>query len=388
MLLGCAAAWLLGGCGKTAPTVIHTGGLNPVAPVAPAGAAGQVTKNTTRLGGAGPVEDAAAVATAVHPPGQPPETVLLVNAATPGLAIAACALVGPPLEAALLYGEGSGVPSATEAALKALAPRGAKALEGAQILTIGGAAAPSSYRARVLPGRGEAGQAASLLRVQEGLTGTSPTKVLVIDAGQQLPFALPAAALAAGFGTPVLLVEKDGVPAATAQALARLHHPRIYVIGPQKAVDEGVVQSLRRYGVVKRIAGETPVEESVAIARFSEAGFGFGILEPGHGLAFVDDRFPLDAPAAAALASAGDFAPTLLLEGPTTLPQQLVTYLEDIRGAYSQSVPPFRTLYNHGWIVGGAEAISLAVQDRIDGLLEVTKRATATPSPAYVPEGG
>lgn len=386
LFLGCAV--LFSGCGKGGPKVVHTGGLNPVAPIAPAGAAGQVTKNTTRLGGSSPAEDAAAVATAVHPPGQPPETVVLVNQSDLGLALAASVLVGQPLNAALLYSEAGGMPAPTEAALKGLSPSGAKALEGAQILTVGGAAAPSSYKARSLPGTGEAGQAASLLKVQEGLTGTAPKRVLVVDAKTEPAYALPAAALAAGFGTPILLVERNGVPQATAEALAALHHPKIYVIGPPKAVSEAVLRRLAGFGSVKRIAAETPAEQSVTVSRFSEEGFGFGILEPGHGLAFVDGRDPLDAPAAAALATAGDFAPTLVLESPSTVPQPIVTYLEDIRGAYSNTVPPYRSLYNHGWIVGGAEAISLAVQDRIDGLLEITKRATATPSPAYAPEGG
>ncbi|HLI32719.1 MAG TPA: cell wall-binding repeat-containing protein [Solirubrobacteraceae bacterium] len=383
------AGSLLAGCGKTSVVVIHSGSLNPVAPVAPAGAAGQITKNTTRLGGTTQIADAAAIASAVHPglvASQRPAAALLINSAELPLALAAAVLAGPPLHAPILYGTGAEVPAETETALSAMRPTGTGVPEGAQLLEAGGAATPRGYRARSLPGSSEEEVAEQIAKLLEGLRGHAPAALLIVNVEAAPAFALPAAGLAAAFSAPILFARREAIPPATRAYLAQLKSaPTLYLIGPRSVLGEGLAHKLSRYGHVRRIAGETPAEEAIAVARFSEGSFGFGVQEPGHGLIFVNAQRPLDAPAAAALSASGDFGPILLLEGQSALPAPLSGYLEDIRGAYSAQVPPVRSLYNHGWIIGGADSISVAVQDEIDALLEITERQSATPSPAYVP---
>ena len=132
---------------------------------------------------------------------------------------------------------------------------------------------------------------------------------------------------------------------------------------------------------MKRIAGNTPAENAIAVARFGEAGFGWDIHEAGHGLAFAASFRPLDAPAAAPLAASGDYAPLLLLESANAVPPALTRYLEDIQAAYSPQVSPVRAIYNHGWIIGDEQAISAGAQAQIDATLEVAQRSSAaTPS--------
>ena len=106
LAIGAAAA----GCGKSAPAPL------PFAGTGAPGAIALATKNTTRLGGANPVIDAAAVARAVYPgltPATRPQLVVVVGDARWGTALAASALAGAPLGAPLLYAQDGRLPVAS-----------------------------------------------------------------------------------------------------------------------------------------------------------------------------------------------------------------------------------------------------------------------------------
>jgi hypothetical protein len=165
------------------------------------------------------------------------------------------------------------------------------------------------------------------------------------------------------------------------------------VIGPS-ALGSRVLGELAHLGSVKRIGagsskadktGGDPITNAIAVARFADGAFGWGIHEPGHGLVFASPSRPLDAPAAASLSASGDFGPLLLLGGrggQDSLPPALVSYLNDIKPAYSPQVPPVRGVYNHGWLIGDEQAISAVTQAEIDALLETSPQATATEEPS------
>lgn len=379
---------LLAGCGKSGTGLAGAEAeLNPVTPISAHGAAGQITRNTTRLGGADPVTDAAAIASAVHPgltPAGRPQVVTFVRSDDFPVALAASVLASAPLGAPVLYSEAKAVPTVSVQALEAMRPTGSPALAGTQVLAVGGAAVPNGYVARSLPDREPFGAAVEVARLVERLQGTQLRHVLVVNAEGPPAYAMPAAALAAESGAPILFVTSSGVPPATSSALAALGHPNIYPIGPPSAISGSVVSQLERVGTVKRIAGTTPVENAIAVARFGEGGFGWDIHEAGHGLAFAAAFRPFDAPAAAALASSGDYAPLLLLESPDQVPATLTRYLEDIQAAYSPQLSPVRAIYNHGWIIGDEDAISASAQAQIDATLEVAQRSNAT-SPSLSP---
>jgi hypothetical protein len=375
------------GCGRS-PASRHGGAaLNPVEPVGSAGAAGQVTKNTTRLGGGAAEVDAAAVAAAVHPGaagGSRPQAVVLASSSDWASALAASVLAGSAIEAPILYTGSKTVPKATIRALEAIKPSGAASLEGAQVLTLGTSlAVPGGYRARALAGGDPYTLAAEIARAAEAVRGSRPARVIVVNAEAEAAFAMPAGGLAAESGVPILLVKSTGVPAATRAELQAIRPQAIYAIGPVAAIGQTVLSALERYGPVRRIAGATPAANAVAVARFSEGtAFGWGVHEPGHGIVFANAGRPLDAAAAAPLSASGDFAPLLLIESAEAIPPVVSEYLEDIRGAYSAQVPPVRSLYNHGWIIGDADAVSAAVQAQLDAMLEISRRSTPTPSPA------
>ncbi len=398
------SAALLAGCGKSLPPEGHSRGasVTTVAGTSQLAASGLATKNTTRLGGADPVADAAAVALATYPgltAATRPQTVVLVDDRDWAAALAASALASSPLRAPILYSEGSTLPALSAQALAALKPTGSKLLSGTpQVIAIGAAAAPTGYRTLALSGE-PAELAARVERLVAVIHGGRPHRVIVVGADGPQALAMPAAGLAAESGAPILPVAPASIPPATRRVLARLHHPIIYAVGPPTAVSHAVLAKLRRFGAVRRIyptpgangasgpgtSGADPADNAIAVARYSDGPFGWGVEQPGHGLVFARASRPLDAPAAAPLSANGDYAPLLLLEAPNQVPSVLREYLGDIQPAYTDApeYQPVHGAYNHGWLIGDEEAITPTVQAQLDAMLEIAPQSTtstATPT--------
>jgi hypothetical protein len=376
------------GCGKGATAQAPGGGpTRKLAPVAAQGAVSVVTRNTTRLGGANPASDAAAVARAAYPgltPATRPQAVVLVDQSHWLAALAASVLSSAPTGAPILYSEGETLPAVSGQSLEAMHPAGASALGGTQVIRIGTTAAvPDSYLTRSLHVGEPAVTAvaiAQLLRALDG--GAAPRQVIVLAADVAPSLAMPAAGLAAQSGAPILFVTPARVPPATAALLAGLHRPSIYVIGAA-AVGRHTLDELARLGPVTSItaagnpaAPEAAVRNAIDVARFTDGTFGFGVKEPGHGLVFANTARPLDAPASAVLSATGNYGPLLLLASANQVPPALVSYLSDIQPAYTSApqFQPVRGVYNHGWLIGDELAISSATQAEIDSMLEISPR--------------
>jgi hypothetical protein len=200
---------------------------------------------------------------------------------------------------------------------------------------------------------------------------------VIIASSEDPAFAMPAAGYAAKSGTPILFVRRDTIPGATFAALRTHGRPHIYVLGPDTVISARVEQALRGLGAVTRISGEDSVRNAIAFARYSDPAFGWGVVDPGHGLVFANDRLPADAAAAAPLSASGTYGPLLLLDDAATLPLPLGQYLLDVQPGYERD--PVRGVYNHAWLIGDEAAISLPVQSRIDSLLEISPVRTSQP---------
>jgi hypothetical protein len=417
VLLGGTLSGALAGCGKGAGgTALHPGGERSGTTADGGGVEAISTKNTTRLGGADPASDAAAVARAVYPgltPATRPQAVALVDDRDWAGALAASVLAAAPLGAPLLYAHGRSLPAVSEAALSAMHPLGSSALAGAHVIEIGSTPALAGGEpARAIAG-GEADPAAlaaSVQRVAAEVAGHSPRSVLAVASDAPRSLQMPAAALAAESGAPILFVTSSQVPAATRAALAALRHPTIYVIAPQTLHASAFAQ-LAALGTVVHVTGTAgageatgageagggsgstgggestgggvtgsaaegldPVQNAISVSRFSRGSFGWGIHEAGHGLVFANVTRPLDAPAAAPLSAHGDYGPLLLLQDSASVPAPLTRYLSDIEPGYTAAVPPVREVYNHGWLIGDERAISAHAQAELDAVLEIAPR--------------
>lgn len=382
----------LAGCGKSSPPARNA---QAIVPVARQGAVSVVTRNTSRIGGADPATDAAAVARAVFPgltAATRPDAVVIVDVSDWPAALAASSLAGGAVGAPILYGGRTSLPGITVEAIEALRPHGLSALGGTQVIRVGSHASTArGLSTRTLPAGAPAtvaAEVAELLREASG--GVGAKQVIVVPEQAPRAMTMPVAGLAAESAAPILYTGGSVVPPATLHVLGGLKGPSIYVADPA-AVGSAAMNVLRRYGRVTTIGaaeGASPVANAIAIARYTDGSFGWGIKEPGHGLVFASETRPLDAPAAALLSASADYGPLLLLESPASLPLALSHYLSDIQPAYSSApqYQPVRGAYNHGWLIGGEDAISAVAQAEIDSLLEISPTASPEATSGAPPE--
>ena len=268
--------------------------------VAPAASSGSVT----RLWGADRYETAAAISAANFDPG-----VSVVYIATG--ANFPDALAGGPVaafnEGPVLLVETGSIPAATATELTRLGP--------ASIVILGGPAAVSDAVATALAGytsgsvtrlagadRYETAAAISAANIDPGVA------IAYIATGANFPDALAGGPVAALNGGPVLLVQTDTIPAATATELTRLGPANIVILGGTAVVSDAVATALAGYtsGSVTRLAGADRYETAAAI---SAANF-----DPGVSVAYIATgaNFP-DALAGGPVAALNG-APVLLVQ--------------------------------------------------------------------------
>jgi hypothetical protein len=333
------------------------------------------TKNTTRVGGGDPIVDAAGVASAVFPASSDatrPKVVAFVDKNDWQGAVAGAALSADPIGAPLLLTDGESVPPATQETLDRLKPPGSKLAKDAQVILVGDRPpAPEGPKAAAIEGSEPYRLAAEIDQFIAGARGESSSNV-VVTTGERAEYAMPASAWAGYSGDPVLFVKKSEVPSPTRVALEAHRRPNIYLLGPASVISPTVEAQLKELGRVRRIAGETAVAGALEFVRFQSRGFGWGLTRPGNNYSLANTRRPLDAAAAAALASNGIFAPLLLTDTAERLPFELDCYLLDVQPGYEDD-PQITAGSNYVWILGDESAVSRAAQGRIDQLSQLIR---------------
>jgi hypothetical protein len=330
------------------------------------------TNNTVRIGGSDPAANAAGAALAAFPSTtaeQRPSAVTMVGEEDWAGAIAAAVLMAPPVGAPILFSSPDELPEVSEEALAALDPQGSEATGGAPLFAVGTLAYPG--QAAPIDSGDPAATAAQIATLRDRLAGKPPRHV-VIASSSQPDFAMPAAAWAARSGDPVLYSEAEELPPPTAAYLEQ--HPKVpvYVLGPTEAISKAVVQEVGKISKqVNRVAGENPVANALALARYRDGDFGWNVNDPGHGFVLARSDSPADAAAAAPLSASGTWGPLLLTDDAATLPEELRNYFLDVKPGYTTD--PTRAFYNHVWVIGDEDAISVEQQAEVDELAELTK---------------
>jgi hypothetical protein len=332
------------------------------------------TNNTTRVGGEDAATTAAGVALAVFPSAkvaQRPKAVTLVDEDDWQGAVAAAVLMSAPVRAPMLVTSGGDIPDPTAQALATLDPQGSAATEKLQVFAIGSAAAPDGLRVDKVKGDDPAALLVAIETLRNKLLGNEPKHIVLISEDKP-EFAAPAAAWAARSGDAILLSGANKLPKETAGALSEDPKTPVFVLGPSAAISSGVVREVAQIGnPVRRVSGEDPVENSIALARYSSDGFGWNINDPGHGLVVARSDEPLLAAIASPLSASGTWGPLLLTDDADTLPVPLREYFLDIKPGYTTD--PTRAFYNHVWVIGDQEAIDVNQQAEIDQLAELAK---------------
>jgi hypothetical protein len=326
------------------------------------------TKNTTRVGGGDAIADVAGVASAVWPATSEttrPNAVVLVDKDNWQGGIAASVFAGRPIGAPVLLSDGGDLSAVTSDTLGRLDPRGSDLTDDAEVIRIGSRPPePDGRRTTTIDADDVYALAAEIDRFHAVATG-EPSDDVILATGERAEYAMPAAAMAARSGDAVLLTARDELPEPTIAALKRHDRPDVFILGPDAVIGRAVERRLRPLaGRIRRIDGPTPVQNAIAFARFRSGGFGWGADVPGQNFTVVSTARPLDAVGAASLATNGVFAPLLLTDDPETLPRSLESYLLDVQPGFEGD--PSLSVYNHVWILGDDETISVEQQGRLD----------------------
>jgi hypothetical protein len=333
---------------------------------------GFATNNTTRIGGSDPAANAVGAALAVFPsttPAQRPAAVTVVGEEDWAGAIAAAVLMAAPVRAPILFSGPDEMPAVSDEALAALDPQGSKATGQASLFAVGSVAYPG--KAVPIDSGDPAATAAEIATLRDRLFGEAP-KHIVIASDSRPDFAVPAAAWAARSGDPVLFTGAKKLPGPTASVLAA--HPKVpvYVLGPSSVVSSEVVREIGKTSKqVKRVAGEDPVANALALARYRDGSFGWNVNDPGHGFVLARSDSPADAAAAAPLSASGTWGPLLLTDDAEQLPETVHSYFLDVKPGYTSD--PTRAFYNHVWVIGDQDAIDVDQQAEVNELAELAK---------------
>ena len=331
------------------------------------------TRNTIRVGGGDAAADAAGVASALFPAtggaGRPTAAVLVDKDDWQG-AVTAGVLAGSPIGAPILLTDGGDVPPVTQDTLDRIKPKGSDLSKDAQVIRIGrGTGRPSGFRSAVIEGKDAYERAAAIDRFFSAARG-KPSANVVIVSGERAEWAVPAVAWGARAGDSVLPVKRESVPGAIKKALREHDKPNVYVLGPEKVIGKGALKQLEPLAKrVRRIQGNTPVDNAIAFARYQQGGFGWAVVVPGYNFTLASTRRPLDAAPAASLATKGVFAPLLLTDKAGDLPGSLEKYFLNVQPGYEGS--PDTAVYNRVWILGDDKAISVDQQAQVDRTTEL-----------------
>jgi hypothetical protein len=301
--------------------------------------------------------------------------------------LAASRITHFPVNAPVLYVEAERIPDETRAELIRLRPDGNTYDASVQVYLVGpiGSAVRREIESLGFEARAfDVGDPFTLSEVLDrwaaAVHADHPDEVAIVQY-QQLDTGLPSVSWNAHMGHGLFFVDGDTVPEATRRGLSRRFGGEafMYVFGDESVVPASVERELARYGHVQRVNGPDAETISVTFAGYRDAGlnqgywlgssrrdFGWGIAEAGHNFVFADpDDWPL-AVTGSLLAHMGKHGPLIVLPGgqPTEVTRR---YLELVR---PRGRAVHDALHNHGWVLGGVDSISAAVQAELDLLLD------------------
>lgn len=336
------------------------------------------TKNVTRLNAESLNEAAMMVSQTIWPAtgnDNRPGTVILAPADQWQIALAGSDLIHHPNNGPILFYD----QELSEEALheiKRLSPTGN--VNGTEVMVMGDATesvleALEDNKVEQITGNDPAEFALAVDKKYAETAGDLPQSVIIVSLEDEAKlYSLIASNWIAHMPEPVLFVTKGEIPQATVEALqSRGNKANMYVLAPEEVISDDVVTSLKEYGNVIRIDGETPVETSIAFAKFKDeqSGFGWGMTEPGHGFALTTTAQPEFAIAGAPFAHLGKHAPLIWLEnGEAT--GDVHEYLGDLQPKFTDD--PTIGPYNHAYILANLKDVSMDTQGMIDSMLEIS----------------
>lgn len=337
------------------------------------------TKNVTRLDVNDLVEASVKVSQTIWPATQNdnrPGAVILAPVNNWQISLASTDLIHHPNNGPVLFYEEGKIPTETLEELERLAPLGNS--DGTQVMVMGDVSQKilnqlDDYSVEHIKGTNAAEFAVKVDEKYAEVAGELPQSVIIVSSEENSKlYSLIAANWIAHMPEPILFVTKDEVPEETKMALnKRNNKANIYILGSESVISAKIQKSLEEFGTVTRIEGDTPVTASIAFAKFKDkkTGFGWGITEPGHGMDFISTQNAEFAIAGASFAHLGKHAPLIWLED-GKLSNETHEYLVQLQPIFTDD--PTIGPYNHAYILGSGESVSMQIQGVIDQMLEIS----------------
>lgn len=240
---------------------------------------------TSRIAGSSRYETAAAVSASQFAPGVAVAFVATGTAFPDALAggPAAAALHGP-----VLLTEPSSVPPATADELKRLTPGRIVVLGGPAAVSDATLSALQAYTSGTVTRLSGTDRYATAAAISQAAFPSSGLDTVYVTTGTGFADALAAGPIAGMRGVPVLLVQPDAVPTATADELRRLAPKSITILGGAAVVGPAAEDALHAFsGTVTRIGGADRFITSSDLSR-SFVAPGVSTVFLATGLAFPD----------------------------------------------------------------------------------------------------
>lgn len=291
-----------------------------------------------RFAGVDRVETAVLASKTLYPDGGSDNVVLVSREALID-GLAASYLAGIKY-APILYTDVDSVPSSTQAELERLGVKNVWIVGGKSVVSQAQEASlKSQFGSAQRYGGADRYETAAMISKAE-LPDTQPEKVFVAN-GVTNADALIAGPIAYARGYPVLLTNKDEVPATTRSALSDLAIPERVVVGGTAVVSQASYAAL---GATERLAGVNRQETSAKVAQWSLDNASF--TDKNITLVGSATQNGADALAAAPLAGSTG-TPVLFVQG-----GELGPFAQAYLKAHASN------LDGKGWVFGGTAAVS------------------------------
>jgi putative cell wall-binding protein len=335
------------------------------------------TKNITRLDTENIVDTAVQVSRTIWPATHnenKPGAIILAPSDNWQIALASANLIHHPNNGPILFYENGELPQQTVDEINRLAPLGIS--DGTQIFLVGNSDVNidqlKGYKVEKITGKDAPGFAKEIDKKYTEVSGEYPNGVIIVSAEEDAKlYSLLAGNWISHMPEPILYVTKGEVPEATKSALKlREDGATLYILGPESVISKDIEKQLQEFGDITRIKGKDPVTTSIEFAKFKDekTGFGWGLTEPGHGFSFISTDNAEYAIPAAPFAHLGKHAPLIWLENGEIV-VDVHEFLGELQPTFKDD--PTTGPYNHGYLIGSGDSITMKEQGALDIMLEI-----------------
>lgn len=330
-----------------------------------------LTSNTTRVCSSTSVDAAIGVSKIVFTH-MKPNAVILVNKNEVFDAIAAAPLVHMPIDASILFTDGTKLSRETLIEIKRLCPKGYK---GIHVILVGNISnniamelnhyGLKTYR---VSGRNSYETACKIPNIRKHFEN------ILIVSGENFSEGIMTPYWSAHHGDPILYVKKNSIPDCTIESIKGMNDINVYIVGSTKTISKAVEEDLGNLDNIKtltRIDGENPYEIAVNFAKYKDPktkfGWGRNYID-GHAFTFGTLSHPMHTLAGMLFAHMGKHTPLLLI-GDNAVPTVVENYVKSIKPIPPKDMP--RPPFMHGFIIGDTAHITYTEQVKIEDILSI-----------------